>query len=62
MITKLILCLKREVNDVAFNLPRNKGMGTFIWEPISWGETVFNKDGKQMHALMYILSLQMITI
>ena len=38
--------LKREVNDVVFNLPHNRGMGTFIWEPISWGETVFNKDGK----------------
>jgi beta-galactosidase/arabinogalactan endo-1,4-beta-galactosidase len=38
--------LKREVNDVAFNLPQNKGMGTFIWEPISWGEAVFDKNGK----------------
>jgi beta-galactosidase/arabinogalactan endo-1,4-beta-galactosidase len=37
---------KQEVNDIAFSLPHDKGKGTCIWEPISWGETFFDKDGK----------------
>jgi len=37
---------KREVNDISFNLPDNKGTGTFIWEPLSTWESVFDKDGK----------------
>ena len=36
---------KQEVNDIVFNLPGNKGKGSFIWEPLSWGETVFDKEG-----------------
>jgi len=38
---------KREVNDIEFNLPGNKLKATFIWEPLSWGETIFDKDGKE---------------
>lgn len=37
---------KQEVNDIAFTLPGNKLKGTFIWEPLSWGETVVDKTGK----------------
>jgi arabinogalactan endo-1,4-beta-galactosidase len=37
---------KQEVNDISFSLPGNKGKGTCIWEPLSWGETFFDKDGK----------------
>ena len=37
---------KPEVNDIAFNLPDNKGTGTFIWEPLSTWESVFDKAGK----------------
>ena len=29
--------LKKEVNDIAFNLPGDKGKGTFIWEPFEHG-------------------------
>jgi arabinogalactan endo-1,4-beta-galactosidase len=29
--------LQRQINDVVFNLPGNKGMGTFNWEPTSRG-------------------------
>jgi arabinogalactan endo-1,4-beta-galactosidase len=29
--------LQRQINDVVFNLPSNKGMGTFNWEPTSRG-------------------------
>jgi arabinogalactan endo-1,4-beta-galactosidase len=36
---------KREVNDIAFSLPGNKLKGTFIWEPLSWGETIVDKEG-----------------
>jgi arabinogalactan endo-1,4-beta-galactosidase len=38
---------KREVNDIEFNLPGNKLKATFIWEPLSWGETIFDKEGKE---------------
>jgi len=29
--------MEREINDVLFNLPGNKGMGTFDWEPTTSG-------------------------
>jgi len=29
--------MEREINDVVFNLPGNKGMGTFNWEPTTSG-------------------------
>lgn len=38
--------LKDEVNKIAFTLPGDKLKGTFIWEPLSTWESVFNKDGK----------------
>jgi arabinogalactan endo-1,4-beta-galactosidase len=38
--------LKKEVNDVAFTAPGNKAVGSFIWEPISSWEGIFDKDGK----------------
>lgn len=38
--------LKTEVNDIAFGLPDNKALGTFIWEPLSTWEQIFDKDGK----------------
>lgn len=37
---------KVEVNDIAFNLPNNKGKGTCIWEPLSTWEYFVEKDGK----------------
>ncbi|MBC6611490.1 glycosyl hydrolase 53 family protein [Hymenobacter sp. BT507] len=37
---------KREVNEVAFNLPHKKGLGTFIWEPLNTWEQIFDKEGK----------------
>ena len=37
---------KGEVNDIVFNLPDSKGTGTFIWEPLSTWESIFDKDGK----------------
>ncbi|MES2276391.1 MAG: glycosyl hydrolase 53 family protein [Bacteroidota bacterium] len=38
--------LKPEVNDIALSLPGNKMKGTFIWEPLSYGEAAFDRDGK----------------
>lgn len=37
---------KREVNDIVFNLPDNKGKGTCIWEPLNTWERFIDKDGK----------------
>jgi beta-galactosidase len=38
--------LKRDINDLIFNLPDNKGIGTCIWEPLNTWEAIFEKDGK----------------
>jgi arabinogalactan endo-1,4-beta-galactosidase len=33
----------RAVNDIIFNIPNNKGFGTFVWEPADWND---NDSGK----------------
>jgi beta-galactosidase len=38
--------LKKEVNNIAFTIPGNKGKGTCIWEPLSTWESIFDKEGK----------------
>lgn len=38
--------LKREVNDIAFNVPNGKAVGSFIWEPLNSWEGIFGRDGK----------------
>ncbi|RVU01338.1 hypothetical protein EOD41_05075 [Mucilaginibacter limnophilus] len=43
--------LKREVNDIAFNVPGGKGIGSFIWEPLNTWEMVFDKSGKSNELL-----------
>ncbi len=45
--------LKKPVNDVAFNVPGGKGIGSFIWEPLSTWEAIFEKDGKA-NDLLYV--------
>ncbi|HEX4852534.1 MAG TPA: hypothetical protein VFV08_17080, partial [Puia sp.] len=45
---------KKEVNDIVFNLPANKGLGTFIWEPLNFAESVFDKEGNMKDSLMNI--------
>jgi beta-galactosidase len=37
---------KKEVNEIAFNIPDKKMRGTFIWEPLNTWEKIFEKDGK----------------
>jgi hypothetical protein len=36
---------KRYLNDLMFDTPDNKGLGTFIWEPTRHRESLFDKDG-----------------
>ena len=38
--------LKRAVNDIAFNVPNGKAVGSFIWEPLSTWEGIFDRGGK----------------
>ena len=45
---------KKEVNDIVFNLPDNKGLGTFIWEPLNTWEQVFDKDGNTKDSMFHI--------
>jgi beta-galactosidase len=55
--------LKKEVNDIVFNLANNEGKGTFIWEPLNTWESVFDKEGnsnKQLE-LYDLISKQYIT-
>jgi beta-galactosidase len=44
--------LKREVNDIVFNLPGGKGKGTAIWEPLNTGEKIFEKDGNSNELIL----------
>lgn len=44
--------LKREVNDIVFNLPGGKGKGTAIWEPLNTWEKLFDVDGKSNDLLL----------
>ena len=37
---------KKEVNKIAFEAPGGKGKGTFIWEPLSTWERIFDNTGK----------------
>jgi arabinogalactan endo-1,4-beta-galactosidase len=46
---------KKEVNEIAFNIPDKKMRGTFIWEPLNTWEKIFEKDGKS-NALIDIYS------
>lgn len=41
---------KRAVNDLVYNLPGERGLGTFIWEPTAWRETLFDRQGNQLVA------------
>lgn len=37
--------LKREVNEISFNLPDLRGKGTCIWEPLNTWEKIFDEKG-----------------
>ena len=38
--------LKKEVNELGFNVAGGRGKGTCIWEPLSTWERFFDRDGK----------------
>jgi len=44
--------LKKEVNDIAFNLPDNRGKGTMIWEPLNTWEKIFDEKGNSNDLLL----------
>jgi arabinogalactan endo-1,4-beta-galactosidase len=45
---------KQEVNDIAFSLPHGNMKGTFIWEPLNYGEFIFDKSGNSIDSLLNI--------
>ena len=38
---------KRAVNDLLFGLPDRRGLGSFIWEPTRWMESIFDRGTDQ---------------
>ena len=42
---------KREVNDLVFNLPDNRGNGTCIWEPLNTWSRIFDKKGNSLEEI-----------
>jgi beta-galactosidase len=44
--------LKKEVHEIAFNLPGDKGKGTFIWEPLNTWEKIFDEKGNTNDLIM----------
>jgi beta-galactosidase/arabinogalactan endo-1,4-beta-galactosidase len=45
---------KRAANDIMFNLAGEKGLGTFIWEPLQYGEAIFTRSGSTWNTNAYI--------
>jgi arabinogalactan endo-1,4-beta-galactosidase len=45
---------KRAANDVMFNLPDGRGLGTFIWEPLQYLEAFFTASGNNWSTNSYI--------
>jgi len=41
---------KRAINDMLFALPDRRGLGSFVWEPTSWGEVLFDRVGDRLVA------------
>jgi arabinogalactan endo-1,4-beta-galactosidase len=45
---------KRAANDVMFNLPDGRGLGTIIWEPLQYLESFFTASGNNWSTNSYI--------
>ncbi len=43
---------KELVNKITFDLPDGKGKGTFIWEPLSTWDRIFDRDGKSNEKIL----------
>jgi beta-galactosidase len=44
--------VKREVNELSFNVAGGRGKGSCIWEPLNTWERFFDKDGKANNLLL----------
>lgn len=44
--------LKKEVNELAFNVKNGRGKGSCIWEPLNTWERFFDKEGKANNMLL----------
>lgn len=42
-----------QVNDIVFNLPDEEGIGTFVWEPTRWHETLFTNGSTNSRIDIY---------
>jgi len=42
---------KREVHDLVFKLPENRGNGTCIWEPLNTWSRIFDKKGNSLEEI-----------
>lgn len=42
---------KREVHDLVFNLPNERGNGTCIWEPLNTWSRIFDRQGNSMEEI-----------
>lgn len=45
---------KRAANDIMYHVPNEKGLGSFIWEPLQYGEAVFTAAGNNWSANSFI--------
>ena len=41
---------KRELNDIVYNVPDRRGLGSFIWEPTRHHEAIFDREGRNAGA------------
>tara|TARA_B100001057_G_scaffold442102_2_gene477225 strand:- start:2439 stop:3842 length:1404 start_codon:yes stop_codon:yes gene_type:complete len=44
---------KKAVNDMVFNLPKDRGNGTCIWEPLNTWSKIFDENGQPLKELYY---------
>ena len=44
--------LKKEVHEIVFGLPDQRGRGTFIWEPLNTWEKIFDEKGQSNELIL----------
>jgi arabinogalactan endo-1,4-beta-galactosidase len=48
---------KRAANDIMFGLPGRRGLGTFIWEPTRWMESIFTRERERDYSTNSLIEL-----
>ena len=43
---------KREIHDIVFNLPKKRGNGTCIWEPLNTWSRIFDRQGNATNEIL----------